>query len=200
MTTRYVSPRTITYASNGYGFVHEAGLWEDLRFPAVGINPPGGDDAPSRNTTDGLLAFSKSANNIIAIQAQMPHMWKSGTNIAPHIHIVGVNAPGETPKTRWQMSYKIMDVGDSLPASYTVSNVDANISALDDGKAIHQIISFPEIAMTGHQDSCMLVILVQRSAGDTTNDTYDDVIKLLEFDIHYLQNTMGSIVEYGDNY
>jgi len=45
--------------------------WDDLRFPASGINPPGPENAPTRDETDGRLHFSASATNILAIQAQM---------------------------------------------------------------------------------------------------------------------------------
>lgn len=49
-------------------------FWEDLRFPAAGINPPGAVADPTRDTTDGRLVFSASADNIMAIQAQMPQI------------------------------------------------------------------------------------------------------------------------------
>ena len=190
---------TLTYTGSSYGFVHDTGLWEDLRFPAQGINPPGPDNAPARNATDGLLEFSASANNIISIVAQMPHGWKSGTNIHPHLHILTSSDPGANLKTRWRLGYKIMDVNDPEP-SFTYANTDANVSAYSGGAAVHQLIELTELDMTGKQDSCCLHLLIQRSAGDSTNDTYAGVVRLLEFDIHYLVGTMGSIAEYGDNF
>jgi hypothetical protein len=42
----------------------KAPQWEDLRFSAVGINPPGAGTDPTRDTTDGRLIFAAAATNI----------------------------------------------------------------------------------------------------------------------------------------
>lgn len=49
--------------------------------------------------------------------------------------------------------------------------------------------------MTGKSDSCMLSMLVRRLGSDDHNA----IIRLLEFDIHYLSETRGSIAETGDH-
>ena len=62
-------------------------VWDDLRFPANAINPPGAAADPIRNTSTGMLEFSGSADNVIAGIAQMPHAWRAGTSIRPHLHL-----------------------------------------------------------------------------------------------------------------
>ena len=68
----------------------EDGVWDDLRFPAQGINPAGAIAPPDVSTDlaafPGTLEFSGTALNIITGVFQMPHTWQEGTEIHPHIH------------------------------------------------------------------------------------------------------------------
>lgn len=194
---------SLTHTSGSYGLVHSDGLWEDLRFPAQGINPPGAASDPSRNTTDGLLEFSDSADNIVAGAAQMPHGWISESTISPHIHVASADATDPTSpndKTRWTFDYKICDVGSAVPASYTTLTADDTMDAHVGSEPVHQLISLGTIAMTGFQDSCCILWKLTRKGSDGTNDTYPDVIRLIEFDIHYRVGTLGSINLGGEDY
>jgi hypothetical protein len=69
-----------TYEGESYGFIHATGLWEDLRFPAQAINPPGPTGAPGRSSDTAMLEFDKNATEMLAGAAQMPHSWKSPSN------------------------------------------------------------------------------------------------------------------------
>ena len=55
--------------------------WDDLRFPAQGINPAGAASPPTVDDTTfpGTLLFATNATNVIAGVAQLPHAWKRGT-------------------------------------------------------------------------------------------------------------------------
>lgn len=57
--------------------------WDDLRFPAQGINPAGAASPPAVDEVltsfTGTLLFSGSQENVIAGVAQMPHSWSPGT-------------------------------------------------------------------------------------------------------------------------
>lgn len=199
----------LTYYGSAYGFVHDTGLWEDLRFPAAGILKKGPYDPPDDDVDTGSLLFSDSAREAGVVTAQMPHGWKSGTNIEPHLHIISEwgTDPGTGPAnlTRWTLEYIIADVGDTIAdvntvGNWTAVNVDANVTAHSGGLPVHQIIDFPEIDMTGYQDSCMAYLRFSRRGDDGTNDTYPDDITLIELDIHYLHHTFGSINEHGEDF
>ena len=163
--------------------------WEDLRFPAAGINPPGAASDPGRDTTDGRLSFSASATNVIAIQAQMPHAWKEGSVIVPHLHWSPTNTHGGS--VYWRMEYKVANVGETFPGSFTPVNILAAGAGVSDA---HQLASFGDIAMTGKRVSCMLLILLSRIGGEGTDD-YNAACKLNEFDIHYQVDGFGSTLE-----
>ena len=83
--------------------------WEDLRFPASGINPPGAAADPTVDTTDGRLIFSASLVNTIAMQAQMPH--QEGSAIKPHIHWSSTGT--DTKNVKWELkTHEITSIGD----------------------------------------------------------------------------------------
>lgn len=164
--------------------------WDDLRFRAAGINPPGAASDPTRDTSDGRLTFSATASNIIAIQAQMPHSWKEGSAIRPHVHWSPTNT--NTGHVKWQMQYKIANVDEAFPGSWTT------VTALDAGSGtsdMHQIAGLGEIDMTGKTLSCMILLLITRLGADV-QDTYNADCKLNEVDIHYEMDTLGSDQEY----
>lgn len=164
--------------------------WDDLRFPAAGINPPGAGSDPARNTSTGLLEFSASATNTIAFQVQMPHAWKEGSAVEAHVHWMPNNT--NTGNVLWRLQYKVVGIDSVLPADYTTLNV------LDAGAGVantHQLAELGEIALTGQTLSCMILCLLSRVGGDGT-DTYNDVAQLLEVDFHYQVDGFGSVDEY----
>lgn len=192
---RFVSVDTLWSAINDHETridTLEAQLWEDLRFPSTGINLAGAPAAPGVDTTTfyGSLEFSGSAINDVAYQVQMPHGWANGTSIYPHLHVV--NGAATTATTTWELWYKIANVNEEFPAAYAVATISKQLVA---STTLHQMISFAPINMTGKSDSCMLSMLVRRLG----SDEHASIIRLLEFDIHYLSETRGSIAETGDH-
>lgn len=167
-----------------------AGVWEDLRFPASGINPPGGASDPARDTDDGRLVFAAAATNIIAIQAQMPHAWREGSAIRPHIHWSPTNT--NTGNVLWRLQYKVASANEAFPGEWSTADVLAAGSGTTD---MHQLAAFAEIPMTGKKVSSMILLLLSRIGGDVT-DTYNADAKLNEFDIHYQVDALGSEAEY----
>jgi hypothetical protein len=160
--------------------------WEDLRFPAIGINPPGAASDPTRDTSDGRLVFSASAENIIAIQVQMPHHWLQGGTLYPHVHWSPTST--HTGNVLWRLQYKVANINAAFPGSFTPIDILQAGSGTAD---MHQMASFPTISMTGKTISCMLLMLVSRVGNDGT-DTYTGTAKLNEFDIHYQVDGFGS--------
>jgi hypothetical protein len=166
-------------------------FWDDLRFPAAGINPPGAAADPTQDTTDGRLVFSASAENIVAIQAQMPHSWKEGSTISPHIHWSPTST--HTGNVKWQMKYKIANVFEAFPAEWTTVTALQAAAGVSD---THQLTDFDgDITMTGKTLSAMILILISRLGADGA-DTYTGTVKLNEIDIHYEIDGFGSASEY----
>ena len=164
--------------------------WDDLRFPAAGINPPGAASDPTRDTSDGRLAFSPTADNLIAVQVQMPHAWLEGSSISPHIHWSPTTT--HTGNVKWQLQYKIAEIGSAFPGSWTT---DTALQAASGVADTHQLVEFADIPMTGLHLSCMLLMIISRLGADGA-DTYTGDAKLNEFDIHFQADALGSNEEY----
>lgn len=168
-------------------------VWDDLRFPAAGINPPGAASDPTVNTTNGLLEFSATATNVIAIQAQFPHDWKIGSSINPHIHWRKKTAGNGN--VLWRMQYEFKGIGQDFTDTLTALDSATPAVGTDDGTALrHLLSSFGSVSMTGYANagvSIMGIILISRIGGDAA-DTYAGVAQLLEFDIHYQKDSLGS--------
>ena len=160
--------------------------WDDLRFPVQGINPPGAARDPSRDNTDGTLVFSASQTNIIAGVAQMPHAWKEGSKIYPHIHWLA--GAGGTGNVLWRFEYKIASVGADFPAGYDTQDT---LAAAPNSAVKHNLHRLGVIDMEGEKLSSILLWKISRIGGDDT-DTFAGTVKLLEFDIHYEIDAIGS--------
>ncbi len=168
--------------------------WDDLRFGANLItpgvaNPP--DWVAIGGSLGGLyiLEFNQSTEEEVYCFVQMPHNWKEESIIKPHVH--WINHSGATGMVRWGLEYSIASVGDGFPTPTIIyTNGDTCETQMT-----HQLIEFGDIDMTGHKISCMLITRLFRAAGDSL-DTANDDVGLLEFDIHYQVDSIGSYQEY----
>ena len=159
--------------------------WDDLRAPATAINPPGQESDPDWDNTNGGWLFSDEGTEVLWVIMQMPHAYKIGSNIRPHIHWSPTNT--DTGNVLWRMEYKWTSFEDTDAAEFTTLDIlDAG-----DGTALkHQIAQFAEIDGTGKGLSSILSIKLSRIGGDAT-DTYNADALLKEFDIHYQIDTPG---------
>ena len=166
--------------------------WEDLRFPAQGIDVTGPTGPPSVSSEDGSLLFAAGADDQIAIIAQMPHSWDEGTPVVPHVHWSKSTSAAGT--VAWKCEYTMANPGGTFPAFQTLSTVTETVAGTPDGNTANQhlISTFGELDMTGMDISCIIKFKITR---DVSEDTYGADAKLLEFDIHYLNDRSGGSVQ-----
>src|SRR5210317_2009075 len=88
--------------------------WDDLRFPAQGIDPVGSASPPDVSTDDGSLLFANTTDEVITIIAQMPHAWHEATAIIPHVHWSKTTSAAGT--VAWKCEYKRANPGDTFGA------------------------------------------------------------------------------------
>jgi len=167
--------------------------WDDLRMPATVVNPVGLAGDPDIDTTDGTLLFDKSATEIIFLLVQMPHGWKQGTDLHPHIHWSPTDA-GDSGTVHWQVSYQLAEINGTFSGSWTDIDCTDNAESTAEqhllGNCSEQVIDMGSVDTV----SAMLKMKVARIGG--TADTYDNDARLLEFDIHYQIDAAGSRKEY----
>ena len=168
--------------------------WEDLRFPAQGINPAGTANAPTIDTTTypGTLLFSGTADNHIAGVAQLPHAWLEGSELRPHVHWRKTTADGSGLAVGWELRYSISAIN-AAPVAYTAwlagTLAVGNLTALEH----HNLTGFPAIPMTGYKGSTCLCWEMRR-VGST--DAYGSSSRFLELDFHHQVGSSGSEQEY----
>ena len=165
--------------------------WEDLRFPATALNPPGQASDPDLETTTGFYLFAAAGTELLYIAAQMPHAWKEGTTIQPHVHwSKTTSAAGDVV---WQLEYEIVPIAGTFAGSYTAISSSTPISPTPDNDTAgeHLITKLGDVSMTNQTLSCMIAMKLSRLGGDAA-DTYGADARLFEFDIHYQVDTFGS--------
>ena len=165
--------------------------WDDLRFPATAINPPGQAGDPDFDTTNGTWLFDAGGTELIYLMAQMPHAWKEGSIIKPHIH--WYKTTSAAGNVMWQMDYKKFPIGEVGDAAFTTLTATTTVSGTPDNDTAqeHLLTSFADIDMTGLTLSDMLLMKISR-IGANAADTYGADCALMEFDIHMQINTLGS--------
>jgi hypothetical protein len=168
-------------------------VWDDLRNPATAINPPGAASDPVRNQSDGWLEFSASQTNTIVVDVQLPHAYKEGSTIRPHVHWHKKTAGAGD--VLWRCEYAFWNIGAAVPNSYTTVDVSTPIPAFpDDGTVKSLITSWGDVTMTGKRISCLGKMIVSR-VGGAPADTYAGLAVMEYVDIHYQLDTAGSVLE-----
>jgi hypothetical protein len=167
--------------------------WDDLRFPATVVKPPGQASDPDFDTTNGTLLFAATGTEVIYVIAQMPHSWKEGSAVSPHIH--WYKTTSASGNVVWQLEYKKFPIGEVGDSEFTV--LTASTPAVSDGDTAfrHALTPFDDIDMTGMTLSDMLLMKISRLGGDAA-DTYAADAAMMEFDIHYQSDTLGSEYEF----
>lgn len=167
--------------------------WDDLRFPASGINPVGAvaDPVVDTSTYPGTLLFSSSATNLIAGIAQIPHAWVAGSGLRPHIHwSKSTSAAGGVV---WEFCFAVADIGGTFGA-YSSWEAGTDVVSHSDTAHKHALTRFTEIDMAGKKGSTIVAWQVRRKH-DATADTYGADARLWEFDFHYRVYGLGRDTE-----
>jgi len=170
-------------------------VWDDLRVPITSVETSGIRDPSFEIFDNGLrtYAFTYQANQLneeeVFFIAQLPHSYREGTNIYPHVH--WSPSTTDTNTVRWGFEYSWSNVSDVYPSSTTIySDVDTG------GVAKKMLIgSFGELDGTGKKISSILVCRLFRNSSHL-NDTYTENAFIFEFDFHFQSDSFGSSQQY----
>jgi len=128
---------------------------------------------------------------------QMPHQWKEGSNIYPHVHWSVKTALG-TNRVKWILDYQWVDLGSTYSTSNftTLSGSELVQGASRSGAAYeHFITPINSAAMSGNGHT-LSSIIVCRLKRDGDLDNFTGTAFLLSFDFHYEIDSFGSNNEY----
>lgn len=168
-------------------FVGNATVWEDVNIGGVALRA-GTSNQPSLTNLDTttilVWGFSASQTNEVHGNFEIPHAYKEGTDIIPHVHWYPTTTG--TNNVLWRLEYYIR-AGNTLKLTGTIDAL-----APGNGVAWEEIRSnFPTIAGTDLKIGSQFHARLARIGGDVT-DTYAAVACIATFGIHYQADTAGS--------
>ena len=163
--------------------------WDDLRAPATSLKT--GGTPPTVNTTFGWLEFAHNQDEFVFQFFQLPHSWKVGTVLKPHVHwMKTTTASGEV---EWQFQYRWLKTGEVLDAAWTT--LSSLTPVVSDGGTQYQsaITSFGDITTDGIDISDMLICKLTRLGSSYSGAShYAAAAALVELDIHFMRDGFGS--------
>lgn len=165
--------------------------WEDVRVSGHSVKKAATNTPTAGAFMTTLLIdwFSASALNEVFFTVQLPHSYKQGSNLKPHVHWTPSST--HTGQVDWFLDYSWQNAeGGVFPAVDTVT-----LSDNGGGTAYaHLLTASGTIVGTGKTISSMLACRLYRDGG-SGNDTFTGTAGLLEFDLHYQINRIGSNTE-----
>lgn len=168
-------------------------VWEDLRFPTNAINLPGAGTDPSRSNITGLLEFADGADATIAGSTQMPHGWKPGTAIRPHVHVLFPAAKVSTGVTRWKLEVNRGDYDTDFEVAYESYVTIGTISVTNpDNTKLTVLEGWGDVAMTNIGESGSVLWRISRMGNTDGLDVDTGKVVLLDVDFHYQVEKLGT--------
>ncbi len=167
-------------------------VWDDLRVPLSAAKRLGFSDPDWEQFQDdgagsvGVYeqAFSNTIDQELFFDRQLPHSYREGTDIRPHVHWSPSTAGAGN--VTWKLEYTWVNIDGTFGTTTTIAVTDAtDTTALKHHKAL-----MSNIDGTGKTMSSMLLCRLYRDVSD--GDTYAADAFALEIDFHYQKDTVGS--------
>jgi hypothetical protein len=162
-------------------------VWDDLVVPLTQTRV-GANSKPDFDFTDiGFQFPNNDATEILYFIVQLPHRYKEGTALYPHVH--WRQAADQTPV--FKLDYKWFNVGAAIPADFSTYEMSTKAITYTSG-SIQQISkNATGITGTGKTISSILICKLYRQDSAYTGDCL-----AYQFDIHYEADSLGSDLEY----
>lgn len=170
--------------------------WDDFRCPLTALDPVGLTAPPSVEASTGLFLFGSTRTEMVGATIQMPHSWKESSDIIPHVQ--WQKTTSEAGEVHWQLEYKWAPLDGVMDAEWTVLSESKLEIGHDDTADKYAVSSFGPIVTsapfpeTGHVINDVLIMRLSR-IGNSAEDTYGDDVRVLEFDVRYQADGIGSI-------
>jgi hypothetical protein len=180
--------------SNGRMILHgHATGWEDLIVPVTATKTGGSKDPTFSRFLDngagsqGVFAyqFSSTEEQELYFSTHMPHSYKPGTSIIPHVHW-GESTPS-IGGVVWGLEYTWTNTGQKFPATQLIT-----VTVTTDGlTADNHLTPLPTINGAGKNVGSIINGRVYRDATNLSDD-YNASTFLFNIDFHFLQNSVGT--------
>jgi hypothetical protein len=169
-----------------------AAYWEDLRFPATAIRTNPASEHPALQLDPVGRLFRHTDTDILYLIAQLPHAWRAGTTLQPHVHWAKTTAA--SGGVYWQLTYRWATIGDAIANAVSIGSAVPSVSDANTAN-VHALTRLGTISGSGKQISDMLLMQLSRVHNNEADD-YGASALLMEFDIHYQVSSPGSRQEF----
>lgn len=179
------------------GTIHLVGsatVFEDLQFPAISGKVPVSNFPDIETMLGGIqgYAFDDTSEQSLFFQIQMPHSWKEGSLIYPHIHWLHDGTDADGGDVVWGLEYSWANMEEAFTGPAIMTAVCTAGTALKhEFNKLLDGSSNDYIDGSGKTISSILICRVFRDATDDA-DTLAADAWLLALDIHVERDTMGS--------
>jgi len=176
-------------------------VWDDMRIVPGAFTFPGPSDPLLGSWQPGgagesLFLYKFNAGNFVDWTCQIPHTYKQGEDIFPHVHWTphnqGVANNGNT--VIWEIAFTWANVNAVFPSTTLYTATDT-CDGVDDKHLVVSTSVTP--SGSGKLISGILKGKLRRiAAGDTWSGTNESAPGLLELDFHFPIDTEGSRQEF----
>lgn len=167
--------------------------FDDSQVPALTLTRSG-TGVPSLDTfKNGTLLYTFTDESVagnekqLFFSIQLPHRWKEGSNVEPHIHYApNTNTAGTV---RFGLEYVWQSINGVYGATEPIIYVDADKGSV---AFAHKLKSFGSISGAGQTASSVLVGRIFRNSSHA-NDNYAEKVFILSFDLHIEHDKLGDL-------
>jgi len=181
-------------------------VWNDIRIAAENTRLQGGSDPDylqfktNGSGSNGVYAyrFDATTPEEVFFSVQIPHNYMLGSDLDAHVHWVPTADGTSGQVVSWGLEYTIANIGDvfgNTSIAYGNTHIPADDVLAQDK---HYLTEVTTIDGSGIDSvSTMLMCRLFRDAGGAgKTDDYASDAALLEFDLHYQIDSLGSRSEY----
>lgn len=180
----------------------QAAKWDDLRINLDNGSNGATFDYLTGSTGPQIYYFRNSAPlDMMSFTVQLPHSWKEGTTIYPHLHWLP-KTTAATGNVEWNLDYSWANYDPTTPEIFpavTTTTVTATAPSGGFTAKAHTITALTTgnagIDGTGKKISSILICRLWRKA-DNAADTYAYDAGVLYLDFHLQVDGWGSKLEY----
>jgi hypothetical protein len=178
--------------------VGTATTWDDLRIEP-NVRGTGAKNPSFVNWSGGLYLYdfdnaAASSEKEIFFTVQMPHSWKEGSAVEPHVHWLNKTTGTAGHVVRWGLEYSKASIGGTFGAATTVYATTIAGGGDITVASEHMLTDFDAIDMTGNTLSTVMICRLFRNSSNAA-DTYTGTAGLLYIDWHYEIDSLGSRTE-----
>lgn len=182
--------------------MEQAAKWDDLRVVLDNGTNRATFDYLTGSTGPQIYYFRESAGtDMMSFTVQLPHNWKEGTTIYPHLHWLP-KTTAATGNVEWKFDYSWINYDPATPEIFpaiTTTTVTATSPAGGFTAKAHTITPLTTanagIDGTGKKISSILICRIWRKA-DNAADSYAYDAGVLFVDFHIQIDSWGSKLEY----